>query len=464
MTSLTFYGGVNEVGGNKILLEDKDTKVFLDFGMSFGKRGAYFDEFMSPRTAAGLRDFFEMGLIPKLDGVYRNDLNVMLGEEPKPTDIDAVLLTHAHADHADYISFLHEDIPIYMGDTCKLILEAIQERGQRSFEKEILSFKPRTAAGIDRKADEIERTVNTFRTGDKFKVGSLEVEPIHVDHSVPGAYGFIIYTSSGPVVYTGDIRLHGTRPDMTEDFVKKAAEVDPIALLCEGTRITDPETDESEQKVYNDCNTNVKNNDGLVIADFNFKDMDRMRTFYDIAKDNDRKFVVDINNVAYLKHLSKDPQLGIPDFSDENIAIYKPLKSSWTKSQKELFDEPNLITADDVMNNQDKMICAFSFWNFGSLIDIKPNPNSLYIHSASEPWDDEGESDKKRVNLWLEHFGLNRLQSHCSGHSKGSYLLEVVKTIDSDMLYPIHTEHPDAYGKVTDKLTIVQETKKYELG
>ena len=171
----------------------------------------------------------------------------------------------------------------------------------RDFEREILSFKPRTAAGIDRKADEIERTVNTFRTGDKFKVGSLEVEPIHVDHSVPGAYGFIIYTSSGPVVYTGDIRLHGTRPDMTEDFVKKAAEVDPIALLCEGTRITDPETDESEQKVYNDCNANIKNNDGLVIADFNFKDMDRMRTFYDIAKDNDRKF--------YFIILSKPPSI-----------------------------------------------------------------------------------------------------------------------------------------------------------
>ena len=56
MTSLTFYGGVNELGGNKILLEDKDTKVFLDFGMSFGKRGAYFDEFMSPRIATGLKD------------------------------------------------------------------------------------------------------------------------------------------------------------------------------------------------------------------------------------------------------------------------------------------------------------------------------------------------------------------------------------------------------------------------
>ena len=70
MTSLTFYGGVNEIGGNKILLEAKDTKIFLDFGMSFGKRGAYFDEFMSPRTQTGLKDFIEMGLIPDIKNTF----------------------------------------------------------------------------------------------------------------------------------------------------------------------------------------------------------------------------------------------------------------------------------------------------------------------------------------------------------------------------------------------------------
>ena len=139
--------------------------------MSFGKRGDYFDSFMSPRTATGLRDFIETGLIPDLDRVYRSDLSEMMGKRETDTDIDAVLLTHAHADHADYISFLHEDIPVYMGDTCKLILEAIKERGQRNFEKEILVFKPRT----DKKADEIERDVRTFRTGNKFKIGSLEI-------------------------------------------------------------------------------------------------------------------------------------------------------------------------------------------------------------------------------------------------------------------------------------------------
>jgi ribonuclease J len=30
MVKLTFYGGVNEIGGNKILLADKGTKIFLD--------------------------------------------------------------------------------------------------------------------------------------------------------------------------------------------------------------------------------------------------------------------------------------------------------------------------------------------------------------------------------------------------------------------------------------------------
>ena len=64
MTNLTFYGGVNEVGGNKILLEDKDTKIFLDFGMSFGKRGAYFDEFMGPRTPTGPVSYTHLTLPP----------------------------------------------------------------------------------------------------------------------------------------------------------------------------------------------------------------------------------------------------------------------------------------------------------------------------------------------------------------------------------------------------------------
>jgi len=198
-TSLTFYGGVNEIGGNKILLDDKDTKIFLDFGKSFSRRAKFFEEYINPRTSNGIVDFITMGLVPDISGVYRDDLMELAGRKKEKPEIDAVLLSHAHSDHADYISFLHQDIPIYMGKTCHLILQALEERSTRTIEREILNFKPRPYSV---KEKPIERKIETFTTGDKFKIGCMEIEPIHVDHSVPGAYGFIIYTSSGPIVYS----------------------------------------------------------------------------------------------------------------------------------------------------------------------------------------------------------------------------------------------------------------------
>lgn len=365
MTSLTFYGGVNEIGGNKILLQDKDTKVFLDFGKSFSRRATFFEEYLNPRTSNGIVDFISMGLVPDIKGVYRDDLLVMAGRKPEEPDIDAVLLTHAHSDHADYISFLHEDIPIHMGSACHLILKALADRASRTIEREILDYKPRPYSVKDAP---IKRKINEFRTGDKFKIGSLEVEPIHVDHSVPGAYGFIIWTSEGPIAYTGDIRLHGTHSEMTRDFVQRAKEVKPIALITEGTRIADKEKEESEKLVYDQSKKTASESDNLVFADFNFKDVDRLMTFYNIAKETDRKFVVKINDAYFLKYLSQDKHLSVPNIDDEDIIIYLPKRGTGTYSDKdykgndkEFVDLHNCWTAEQISARPNKALCAIGF-------------------------------------------------------------------------------------------------------
>ena len=70
MVSLTFYGGVNEIGGNKVLLADGDTRVFLDFGQSFGFGASFFTGWLSPRKINGLRDYFEFGLLPHLQARF----------------------------------------------------------------------------------------------------------------------------------------------------------------------------------------------------------------------------------------------------------------------------------------------------------------------------------------------------------------------------------------------------------
>ncbi|MFP3950475.1 MAG: hypothetical protein ACLFUZ_05320 [Candidatus Micrarchaeia archaeon] len=48
MVSLTFYGGAGEIGGNKILLEDKGAKIYLDFGEEFNFGEGFFYEWLVP--------------------------------------------------------------------------------------------------------------------------------------------------------------------------------------------------------------------------------------------------------------------------------------------------------------------------------------------------------------------------------------------------------------------------------
>src|SRR6266849_4381176 len=130
LTNLTFYGGINEIGGNKFLLEDKGTKVFLDFRMQMGKANSYFSEFLQPRTLNGMGDLFEFGLLPKIKGLYRRDYSKHMnfeGDEKSETDFDGVLLTHAHIDHCAYIHYLRPEIPIYCTEQTKLVMQTFQE-------------------------------------------------------------------------------------------------------------------------------------------------------------------------------------------------------------------------------------------------------------------------------------------------------------------------------------------------
>ncbi|MGE5637150.1 MAG: MBL fold metallo-hydrolase, partial [Chloroflexota bacterium] len=132
-------------------------------------------------------------------------------------EIDGVFVSHAHSDHIGHLKFLDPTIPVYMGVGTKLFMESMEETS---------NF-----------CDYGKHPCNLFRTGDKIKVGNVIVEPIHVDHSIPADYGFIIHTSAGTVVYTGDLRRHGPRKDLTEDFLQRAKEAEPVALVCEGTRM-----------------------------------------------------------------------------------------------------------------------------------------------------------------------------------------------------------------------------------
>ena len=100
------------------------------------------------------------------------------------------------------------------------------------------------------------------------------------------------------------------------------------------------------------------------------------------------------------------------------------------------------------------------FYNFPQLIDMKIK-NGTYIHSASEPWTEEQEFSVERRDNWVNHFGMTNEQIHCSGHASRTDLFDIVKEIDAQMLYPIHSGHPEEYKGVVNNITFAEIGKKY---
>jgi ribonuclease J len=129
---------------------------------------------------------------------------------------------------------------------------------------------------------------------------------------------------------------------------------------------------------------------------------------------------------------------------------------------KKRLNYPNIITAEEINKNPTKYIIILNFWYFNTLIDLKPY-GGTYIHSLSEPFNEEMEISADRMYNWLKHFNIRFYQSHCSGHICGHDLKELILKINPEKLYPIHTEHPGMFRKLKIKTTMVKEGKMYKL-
>ena len=433
-TGITLYGGVGEIGGNKILVEDQGTRIMLDFGMSYSDRREYFsDPILSPGDE---RDLLEFGILPNIKGIYEF-------EDSKPS-LDAVFLSHAHGDHWGYVSFLKRAIPIYCGETCARILESISATKVRHFESDIRGLH-----------------FETFRTGKTLKVGSMEVSPCHVDHSIPGAYGFVVKTSKGTLAYTADFRVHGTKPQLTSDFLSLASKADPEILLAEGTNILGGEVT-SEAEVAAKLNYLVANTNNLALANFSNVDVDRIRTFFYVARQNGRVLTLSLKQAYLLNQLASDPTLKLPNAlgGEDSVAVFRRSKKRYYDWEEGVMEKARTIDSEELRKDQGNFIVAFSMPDFKELVDIRPNAGSTFVLSTSEPFNEEQEFEFERLKNWLDHFGLPMYHVHCSGHIMPSELKSSIEQIHPRRLFPIHTEYPGLYGKYVSNAAKIEMPAK----
>ena len=380
-------GGLGEIGKNMTVIEYENDMIVVDCGLGFP------DEDM-----------------PGIDLVIP-DITYLETNQDK---LRGIFLTHGHEDHIGAVPYLLRTInpPIY---GTPLSLGIIKNK----LEEHILPQRP---------------SLCPVNAGDRIRVGEIEVEFIHVNHSIADACALAIHTPLGTVLHTGDFKLDTTPIDGEMMDIVRLGELGRegvLMLLCESTNAERPGHTPSERNVGASLeyifSTHQKKR--IIIATFS-SNVHRVQQIIDTSIRHGRK--VAITGRSMLNIVSAATELGymkVPDgvLIDLNeIKRYKP-------------GEITLVTT----GSQGEPMSALYRMAFSDHSQVTLDANDLVVLSASAI-----PGNEKLVGRIINELSKNEVEVlhdavvevHVSGHACQEELKLMQALTKPKYFMPIHGE------------------------
>ena len=284
---VAFLGGLNEIGKNMTLFECMGDMVLLDCGMAFPD-----------------------GEMLGVDLVIPDFTYV----EENKDKIKGIVITHAHEDHIGGLPYLLSKVnaPIYSSDlTCGLIENKLKEHSLPK-PTEFVTVKP----------------------GQKIKLGCMEIEFIHVNHSIPAAMAVALHTPAGTIIHTGDFKVDYT-PTWGESIDLSAfarlGDKGVLCLMADSTNASRPGSTPTEQTVSESFDSLFKKamNKRIIIATF-ASNVGRVQSIINCAKKYGRK--VAFSGRSMVNYMSVASELGYLEIP-EGILIDIDMLSRFSPEQ-----------------------------------------------------------------------------------------------------------------------------------
>ncbi len=380
-------GGLGEIGKNMTVIEYENDMIVVDCGLGFP------DEDM-----------------PGIDLVIP-DITYLEANRDK---LRGVLLTHGHEDHIGAVPYLLRSInpPIY---GTPLTLGIIKNK----LEEHVLPHKP---------------MLKPVTAGDRVKLGAIEAEFIHVNHSIADACAIAIRTPLGTLVHTGDFKLDTSPIDGEMMDIVRLGELGRegvLMLMCESTNAERPGNTPSERKVGASLeyifSTHQKKR--IIIATFS-SNVHRVQQIIDTSARHGRK--VAITGRSMLNIVSAAIELGymtvpaglLVDINE--IKRYKP-------------GELTLITT----GSQGEPMSALHRMAFSDHSQVSLGVNDLVVLSASAI-----PGNEKQVGRIINELSKNGVEvlhdavveAHVSGHACQEELKLMQALTKPKYFMPIHGE------------------------
>ncbi len=238
-------GGIGEIGANCYLYGCDGKWIMIDLGLSFAD-----EKFPGVDL-----------LLPKIDHI-----------ESLQDNLEAIIISHGHEDHAGAVAFLASKIkcPVYATKFAMLLIE----NRLKEFNK-VEGF-----------------SLNEIDLNKKLSLKNFTLDFIPTTHSIPEPSAIIISTNYGSLLHTADWKIDHS-PTLGDSFSKKKFEDigsnGLLALIGDSTNANVPGSSKSE----NDVKEELKNvfsrfSNRIVVTCFS-SNIARMKNIIYAAKKNKRK-------------------------------------------------------------------------------------------------------------------------------------------------------------------------------
>ncbi len=428
---LMIHRGAKEIGGSLVEVTAGSTRLILDAGMPL------VDEDREPFDMKAIRgksidELLAMKVVPDVPGLFR--------EGPRP---DAILLSHSHIDHAGLLHLTHPEIPIHATKGASQMMLAgdifaNQERLQKVRHREVVPGQP-------------------------FSIGAFRVTPFAVDHSTYGCVAYLLEADGKSLLYSGDLRWHGRKPEMIERLIERVSRRKVDALLMEGTHVGSGRgKGKNEYDLESQLVGAIREARKLVLASFSPQDVDRLITYTNAAREAGRIFVADAY-AAFVMHLVQSdprvPRLGRAD----HVRVY--FNASYMKKRNTQKIDAGIdkarIGLDEILAEPDRYVMMFRPSMTKPDFAGRLPAGCRCIYSAWRGYLEKPEWVECQRNV--ADAGGDFLPRHTSGHIYEEDLVELVNRIAPGQVIPIHTFDAEGFTRHFERARILRDGERLRI-